>query len=359
MNGAVARPLGISSWCSTSAPSRRPRPRATGGAAGPEEDPGDAQLREELAQSKAYVSSMIEQYALTNQALAESNEELQATNEELQSTNEELETAKEELQSSNEELTTVNDELQARYQEVNELSNDLQNLVTSADIPIVIVDRERKVRRFTPKARSAFNLLPGDLGRAIAEIRPNVDAPELDAWIAEVIETAAVKEAEVRDREGRWQRLQIRPYQTADRRIDGAVVSLVDIDALKAAVGRGAPRPRLRGGDARDGPRPGRGARRVRSASRRRTRRSTRTFRTSRAAARETAHRARAGGPWRSADLARRLARRAGAGRFRSRTLELECDAARARSPDRAGERDASSRRAPAAPARWSSPSRT
>ena len=89
---------------------------------------------------------------------------MQATNEELQSANEELETAKEELQSTNEELTTVNDELQARYQEVNDLSNDLQNLVTSADIPIVIVDRERNVRRFTPRARSAFNLLPADLG---------------------------------------------------------------------------------------------------------------------------------------------------------------------------------------------------
>jgi two-component system, chemotaxis family, CheB/CheR fusion protein len=195
-----------------------------------------AELRDELAASKAYESAVIEQYAVTNQALAESNEELQATNEELQSANEELETAKEELQSSNEELTTVNDELQARYHEVNELGDDLLNLVTSADIPIVIVDRDRKIRRFTPNARGAFNLIAGDVGRPIAEIRPSVDAPELDAWIAEVIETVTVKEVEVRDRDGRWQRLQIRPYQTADRHIDGAVVSLVDVDALRRAV---------------------------------------------------------------------------------------------------------------------------
>ena len=216
------------------APRDAPRPAPT--AAGADEGSLVAELRHELAASKAYVSSVIEQYAVTNQAFAESNEELQTTNEELQSTNEELETAKEELQSSNEELTTVNDELQARYQEVNDLGNDLQNLVASADIPIVIVDRERNVRRFTPKARSAFNLIPADVGRAIAEIRPNVEAPELDAWIAAVIETATVKEAEVRDPDGRWQRLQIRPYQTADRRIDGAVVSVVDVDALKRAV---------------------------------------------------------------------------------------------------------------------------
>ena len=226
-------PGATSSWCSASEAShriRRARPRRSLA-----RTRALADLQEQLAASKAYVSSVIEQYALTTQALAQSSEEMQATNEELQSANEELETAKEELQSTNEELTTVNDELQARYQEVNDLSNDLQNLVTSADIPIVIVDLERNVRRFTPRARSSFNLLPADLGRAIAEIRPNVDAPELDAWISEVIETA-VREVEVPDRDGRWQRLQIRPYQTADKRIDGAVVSLVDIDALKSAL---------------------------------------------------------------------------------------------------------------------------
>jgi two-component system, chemotaxis family, CheB/CheR fusion protein len=195
-----------------------------------------AELREALAAAQAYVSSVTEQYAVSNQALAESNEQLQAANEELQSANEELETAKEELQSTNEELTTVNDELQARYQEVNELGNDLQNLVASVGLPIVIVDRERRVRRFTPKARRVFNLIPGDVGRAIADIRPTVDAPALDGWIAEVIESAALKEVEVRDVGGRWQRLQVRPYQTADRRIDGAVVTVVDIDALKAAA---------------------------------------------------------------------------------------------------------------------------
>ncbi len=216
------------------APSRPLSTAATQGA--PEEAGTVPDLRQELAASKAYVSTIVEQHAVKNQELAESNEELQAANEELQSANEELETAKEELQSTNEELTTVNDELQARYHEVNELGNDLLNLVTSADIPIVIVDRERRVRRFTPNARGAFNLIQGDLGRPIADIRPNVEAPELDAWIARVIETVTVKEVEVRDRDGRWQRLQIRPYQTADGRIDGAVVSLIDVDALKRAV---------------------------------------------------------------------------------------------------------------------------
>jgi two-component system CheB/CheR fusion protein len=271
-----------------------------------------------------YVSSVIEQYAVTNQALADSNEELQATNEELESANEELETAKEELQSTNEELTTVNDELQARYQEVNELSNDLQNLVTSADIPIVIVDRERNVRRFTPKARSAFNLLPTDLGRAIAEIRPNVDAPELDAWIAEVIETTTVKEVEVRDRSGRWQRLQIRPYQTGDKRIDGAVVSLVDVDVLKGAVSEARRARDFATATLETVPVPVvvlDEALHVTSANEA----FYQVFRTSPGGTRGRSLRDLEGGPWRSADLAGRLGVALERG-VPFQDLELECD---------------------------------
>ncbi len=289
-----------------------------------DEDPLSGQLREELAASRAYVSSVIEQHAVTNQALAESNEELHATNEELQSANEELETAKEELQSMNEELTTVNDELQARYQEVHDLSNDLQNLVTSADIPIVIVSRERKVRRFTPRARMAFNLIPGDVGRAIVEIRPNVEAPELDAWIAEVIERTAVKEVEVRDRAGRWQRLQIRPYQTVDNRIDGAVVSLVDIHALKTALSESGRARDFAAATLETVPVPVV----VLDAGLRITSANDafyRVFRASTAATRgkplgELPH-----GPWRSAELARDLARALEQG-VAFQDLELECE---------------------------------
>src|SRR5262249_56497680 len=38
---------------------------------------------------------------------------------------------------------------------------------------------------------------------------------------------------EVRDRDGRWYALRVHPYRTADNRIDGAVVVLIDIDQVK------------------------------------------------------------------------------------------------------------------------------
>ena len=110
------------------------------------------------------------------------------------------------------------------------------NLLATVDIPIVILDRERRIRRFTPKARSILNVLPADVGRPLDDIKPNIDVADLDRQVAEVIDTMAMTESEVQDRDGRWYRMQIRPYKTTDNKIDGAILSLVDIDALKHLV---------------------------------------------------------------------------------------------------------------------------
>jgi chemotaxis methyl-accepting protein methylase/signal transduction histidine kinase len=201
-----------------------------------DESPVVKKLREELGATRGYLQSVIEDHTNTNEELASANEEMLSVNEELQSTNEELETAKEELQSTNEELTTVNDELQTRNTELTQANNDLLNVMGSIEVPIVLVSSDRRIRRFTPRAADVMNLIPSDLGRPIRDINPNVEVPDLDRWITGVIDTMEVKDAEVRDRDGRWHRLQIRPYKTADNQIDGAVISLVEIDAPKLAL---------------------------------------------------------------------------------------------------------------------------
>jgi two-component system, chemotaxis family, CheB/CheR fusion protein len=195
-----------------------------------------ARMENEMAATRDYLQSLIEEHSQATDDLGSANEELVSGNEELQSLNEELETAKEELQSTNEELTTLNDELQNRNQEVNLANTDLVNLLSTVDIPILIVDRERRIRRFTPKARRILNVVARDIGRPFDDIRPNLSLPHLDAEIAQVIERMEMKESEVQDIEGHWHRLQIRPYQGADGRVDGAILSLVDIDALKHHV---------------------------------------------------------------------------------------------------------------------------
>src|SRR5882724_7062204 len=192
-----------------------------------------AELHRELAASKESLQTIIEEQEATNEELKSSNEEIESSNEELQSTNEELETSKEELQSTNEELTTLNEELSNRNLEMMQLTNELNNLLASIQMPIVMVDNALTVRRATPAARAAFNILPTDIGRPLSELRPNIDVPDLENVLREVIETLGTRERKVTDKGGRKYSLRVRPYRTTDNKIDGAVLTLVDIDGTK------------------------------------------------------------------------------------------------------------------------------
>ena len=192
-----------------------------------------ARLQRELQTTKGHLQSIIEEHEATNEELKSANEEVLSSNEELQSTNEELETAQEELQSANEELVTVNEQLQNRNQELSQLSDDWANLLGGLDIPVVMLGKDRRIRRFTPQAEKLLNLLPADVGRPISNIRPNVRVPDLDGLFTEVIDKISQKEIEIQDRDGRWYSMRLRPYRTADHRIDGVLMIFIDIHALK------------------------------------------------------------------------------------------------------------------------------
>jgi two-component system CheB/CheR fusion protein len=192
-----------------------------------------AHLREELSATRESLQTIIEEQEATNEELRSANEEIMSSNEELQSTNEELETAKEELQSTNEELTTLNDELESRNGELEQVNNDLHNLLGSVNIPIVILGADLKIRRFTTMAEKMFKLIPGDIGRPITDIALPLDIPALDKQVLDVFDSLTPKDIEVKDKQDHWWSVRIRPYKTTDHKIDGAVIALLDIDAIK------------------------------------------------------------------------------------------------------------------------------
>jgi two-component system, chemotaxis family, CheB/CheR fusion protein len=204
-------------------------------------DPRDkeiAHLRSELDANKESLQAIIEEQEATNEELKSANEEIESSNEELQSTNEELETAKEELQSTNEELITLNEELSNRNLEMAQMNNDLTNLLSSTSIPIIMVDNSLAVRRATPLAEKLFNLIPTDIGRRLSDLKANLHIENLDEMIREVIETLSTREQKVQDTQGRWYSLRIRPYRTRENKIDGAVITLLDIDETQRIIAR-------------------------------------------------------------------------------------------------------------------------
>ncbi len=195
-----------------------------------------AWLRGELASSKEYLQSIVDQQDASTHELRAAHEEVLSSNEELQSTNEELETTKEELQSTNEELTTVNEQFQNRNRELDALTDDLSNFISSADLPMVTVGRDLCIRRLTPAAERAFNLLPTDVGRSIEHIKFVLVVDGIGEAIESVIATLQPWQREVIDRAGRWWLLRIQPYRTSDDRIDGATIVAVDIDLVKRST---------------------------------------------------------------------------------------------------------------------------
>jgi two-component system CheB/CheR fusion protein len=199
---------------------------------------GDAytgNLQKELSQTKEYLQTIIEEHESAIEELKTANEEIMSSNEELQSTNEELETAKEELQSSNEELITSNEELQNRSKEVSLLNNDLTNLFSSIGIPVIMMSEDLIIRRITSQAEKALNVLSSDVGRSISKIKLNVDIPDLEKTLTGVMESLHPKTLEIKNKEGIWYSVYIRPYRTTENKIDGVVAIFVDITASKKA----------------------------------------------------------------------------------------------------------------------------
>jgi two-component system CheB/CheR fusion protein len=199
----------------------------------------NVRLNEELSTTRDYLQSIIEEQEASNEELRSANEEIQSSNEELQSTNEELETAKEELQSTNEELNTVNEELQNRNLQLSQAGNDLLNLLSNISIPIVMLGNDLRIRRFTPSTERVLNLIPTDVGRPITDIKFNIDIPDLQEMLLEVIQNLGPKVRELKDFNGRRYSLRVRPYRTEDNKIDGVVMVLVDLDPSRYSAESG------------------------------------------------------------------------------------------------------------------------
>jgi two-component system CheB/CheR fusion protein len=208
-----------------------------GGAPGGEADV-DAHVREletELDLTKQRLRTAIEEYETSQEEMQTSYEELQSANEELRSTMEELETSKEELQSTNEELTTVNQENRHRVEELSQLSADLQNLLAATEIATLFLDRDLRISRFTPRVTELFNIRPSDCGRPLSDLTHRLNYAELQQDGRRVLERLVPVEREIRSEQGTWFLTRILPYRTAEDKIDGVVITFIDITDRKEA----------------------------------------------------------------------------------------------------------------------------
>ncbi len=189
------------------------------------------ELEQELEFTRENLQSSIEQ-------LETSNEELQATNEELLAANEELQSTNEELQSVNEELITLNSEHQSKINELSELYNDMNNLLSSTEIGTIFLDRDMRIRKFTPACQKIINLMAADKGRPISHISHRFPTDVLlQKYAEEVLDTLIPIERNVRTitEDHKSYLIKFLPYRTLENHIQGVVITFVDITELKKA----------------------------------------------------------------------------------------------------------------------------
>lgn len=193
------------------------------------------QLRNELSTTQAHLRTSRAQYEAVTEELRASNEELQSINEEYRSTSEELETSKEELQSINEELQTLNNELKLKLDVVSRAHNDLQNLMSATDVATLFLTTGLRINRFTPRVADIFNIVPGDEGRPIADFTHRLEYPDVINDASKVLSDLTPIERIVRSSDDRWYMMRIRLYRTLEDKIDGTVVTFVDITEQRIA----------------------------------------------------------------------------------------------------------------------------
>jgi two-component system, chemotaxis family, CheB/CheR fusion protein len=205
------------------------------GDVGPEMEPIVRQLEDELQRTKDQLRSVVEQYETSTEELRASNEELQAINEELRSASEELETGKEKLQALNEELSAINQELKDKVDEVSRSHSDLQNLFSATDIGTIFLDREMRLKRYTPNIQKIFNVIPSDMGRPLMHITHKLEYENLLDDARSALASLIRVEREVRSADGDWHIARLAPYRTVEDKIDGVALTLVDITQRKIA----------------------------------------------------------------------------------------------------------------------------
>jgi two-component system CheB/CheR fusion protein len=202
-------------------------------------------LREELLQTQTRLRTTREESDSANEELRAANEELQSINEEYRSTSEELETSKEELQSINEELQTVNSELKLKLEAVSRAHSDLQNLMAATDFGTLFLDSNLRIKRFTQQVTELFSITSSDEGRPISDFSHRLEYENLVNDTRTVLANLAPIRHEIRSRDHRWYDVRLRPYRTVDDKIDGVVLTFVDMtdrrhaeDALRVSERR-------------------------------------------------------------------------------------------------------------------------
>ena len=184
------------------------------------------QLEVQLAAARDYLAASLDDYESTTEELHSAHEELQSANEELQQLNEELREA-------NDNLARLNGALEGRSRDLQRVNSELVNVLNNVGIAMVMLGSDLRIRRFNPQAERFFNLQDSDIGKPVREIHPSISLPHLEEACLDVLDSFTPRSRQVQDAQGRNFSLFFRPYRTAENRVEGVILALLEGSSVR------------------------------------------------------------------------------------------------------------------------------
>ena len=123
----------------------------------------------------------------------------------------------------------MNAELKSKLEAVSRAHSDLQNLMAATDIATLFLDSKLRVKRFTEKITQLFSLTQSDEGRPITDFTHQLEYNELSKDASAVLADLIPIKREIKTRDGRWYDVRFRPYRTVDDKIEGVVITFIDV----------------------------------------------------------------------------------------------------------------------------------
>jgi two-component system CheB/CheR fusion protein len=215
------------------------QPAPTAGEAVLPDSDAQAQIRELERELEAAHADLLKAIQSRDSLVLEQkaiNDEALSVNEEFQSTNEELLTSKEELQSLNEELIALNSQLQETLDRERTASDDLHNILNSTDVATLFLDKDLRIRFFTPTTKSFFNVIPSDIGRPLSDLQALADDANLLADARVVLRDKQPIGREIGGPQDTWFQRRIFAYRTHEDRVEGVVITFTETTEKRRAA---------------------------------------------------------------------------------------------------------------------------
>ncbi|OGR01099.1 MAG: hypothetical protein A2505_04285 [Deltaproteobacteria bacterium RIFOXYD12_FULL_55_16] len=132
-------------------------------------------------------------------------------------------------------MIIVNSQLQEKVEKLDAANSDMANLLKSTEIATVFLDRDLRIKLFTPAATRVLKLIPPDIGRPLSDLSMDFLDYNLQADTRAVAAGGAVIERETEHADGLQYLVRISPYSTPKGENDGLVITFADITRVRRA----------------------------------------------------------------------------------------------------------------------------